>query len=253
MDKYKLYGELITANLYKFNNQNLDSISVENYYDNNNLIKIPLDKKYTVNTNAKHYFKKYNKLKNALEIVSIQKQETISDLNYLESIVYELESCTSLDDVYDIFEEISENDLFKNNLSKKKNNKKKKKQNKNKTDIKSSFNPIVEEFNNHRIYIGRNNKENDLLTMKFADKNDLWFHTKDIHGSHVILKLNNPKDIIDENILIKCAEIAANHSKARDSYNVPVDYCKVQYVKKPNKSKPGMVIYSNNKTLYVNP
>ncbi len=253
MDQYKLYGELITANLYKYNGQNSSSISVENYYDNNNLINIPLDKKYTVNTNAKHYFKKYNKLKNALKIVSIQKKETISDLNYLESIVYELENCISLDDVYDIFEEISENELFRNNLSKKKNNKNKKKQNKNNTNAKISFNPIIEEFNNHKIYIGRNNKENDLLTMKFADKNDLWFHTKDIHGSHVILKLNNPKDIIDESILIKCAEIAAKHSKAKDSYNVPVDYCKIQYVKKPNKSKPGMVIYSNNKTLYVNP
>ena len=247
MDKYKLYGELLTSNLYKFNGQNLDSVSIENYYDNNNLIDIPLDKKYTININAKNYFKKYNKLKNALEIVSKQKQETLSDLNYLESIVYELENSSSISDVQDIFEEISENDLFKKDLTKKQKNKVKKQKSK-----VTSFNPIVYEVEGFKVYVGRNNKENDMLTLKFADKNDIWFHTKDIHGSHVILKVNNQKDNIPDSILYKCAQIAAQHSKGKDSYNVPVDYCKVQYVKKPNKAKPGMVIYSTNKTLYVN-
>ena len=247
MDKYKLYGELLTSNLYKFNGKNLDSVSIENYYDNNNLIDIPLDKKYTININAKNYFKKYNKLKNALEIVSKQKQETLSDLNYLESIVYELENSSSISDVQDIFEEISENDLFKKDLTKKQKNKVKKQKSK-----VTSFNPIVYEVEGFKVYVGRNNKENDMLTLKFADKNDIWFHTKDIHGSHVILKVNNQKDNIPDSILYKCAQIAAQHSKGKDSYNVPVDYCKVQYVKKPNKAKPGMVIYSTNKTLYVN-
>ncbi len=250
MDKYKLYGELLTSNLYKLNNQNLDSVIVENYYDNNKEISIPLDKKYTVNTNAKHYFKKYNKLKNALEVVSEQKKETLLDLNYLESIVFELENSTSISDVQDIFEEISENELFKTSLSKKS---KAKKTSKKKDNKLLSFNPNIYEFEGYKIYVGRNNKENDMLTLKFADKNDIWFHTKDIHGSHVILKLNSPKDIIPSNILLHCSELAAKHSKAKDSNNVPVDYCKVQYVKKPNKAKPGMVIYSNNKTLYVNP
>ena len=247
MDKYKLYGELLTSNLYKFNGKNLDSVSIENYYDNNNLIDIPLDKKYTININAKNYFKKYNKLKNALEIVSKQKQETLSDLNYLESIVYELENSSSISDVQDIFEEISENDLFKKDLTKKQKNKVKKQKSK-----VTSFNPIVYEVEGFKVYVGRNNKENDMLTLKFADKNDIWFHTKDIHGSHVILKVNNQKDNIPDSILYKCAQIAVQHSKGKDSYNVPVDYCKVQYVKKPNKAKPGMVIYSTNKTLYVN-
>lgn len=250
MDKYKLYGELLTSNLYKFNGQNLDNVNIENYYDNNTVINIPLDKKYSVNINARHYFKKYNKLKNALEVVTKQKQETIYELNYLESIVYELENSSSISDVQDIFEEISENDLFKTGLSKKQKNKKSSKKNKEKP---ISFNPIVYEIENYKIYVGRNNKENDILTLKFANKNDLWFHTKDTHGSHVILKFNSPKDIVTDNILLKCAELAVKHSKAKNSYNVPVDYCKAQYVKKPNKAKPGMVIYSNNKTIYVNP
>ena len=101
-----------------------------------------------------------------------------------------------------------------------------------------------------KIYAGRNNKENDKLTLSFANKNDIWFHAKDIHGSHVILKADKP---ITDEILVKCAQIAAKHSKAAISSNVPVDYCLVQYVKKPNGAKPGMVIFTNNKTLNVNP
>ena len=106
MEKYRIYGELITANLYKINNTNVDSLEVENYYDNNNKIVIPLDKKYTPSNNAKRFFKKYNKLKNTLEIVTVQKEETIKELDYIESIIYEIESCENLQDLSDIFEEI---------------------------------------------------------------------------------------------------------------------------------------------------
>jgi len=245
MDKYKLYGELITANLYRLSNNHASSVELENYYDNNNLIFIPLDTKYSPNVNAKRYFKKYSKLKNAFQIVSDQKIETEKELDYIESIVYELENCTTLEEVQDIFEEISENVIFKEKLKKKeKKNKatKKKKQ--------QAYSPIEYEIDGFKVYVGRNNKENDWLTLTFANKNDIWFHTKDIHGSHVILKADKP---VDDDILVKCAEIAARHSKAKDSSNVPVDYCLVQFVKKPNGAKPGMVIFTNNKTLNVNP
>jgi len=245
MDIYKLYGELITANLYRIPNNHSSSIELENYYDNNNLISIPLDTKYTPSTNAKRYFKKYSKLRNAFQIVSEQKNETEKELDYIESIVYELENSSTLEDVQDIFEEISENVLFKEKLKKKeKKNKisKKKKQ--------QSFSPIEYEIDGFKIYVGRNNKENDWLTLNFANKNDIWFHTKDIHGSHVILKVDKP---INDDILVKCAELAAKHSKAKNSSNVPVDYCLVQFVKKPHGSKPGMVIFTNNKTLNVKP
>ena len=245
MDKYRLYGELITANLYRIPNTHSPSIELENYYDNNNLISIPLDTKYSPNVNAKRYFKKYSKLKNAFQIVSEQKFETEKELNYIESIIYELENSSTLEDVQDIFEEISENVIFKEKL--------KKKEKKNKISKKKKqqvFSPIEYEVDGFKIYVGRNNKENDWLTLSFANKNDIWFHTKDIHGSHVILKVDKP---IDDNILIKCAEIAARHSKAKLSSNVPVDYCLVQFVKKPNGAKPGMVIFTNNKTLNVTP
>lgn len=244
MDKYRLYGELITANLYRLSNHS-ESVEVENYYNNNNIISIPMDIRYSPNINAKRYFKKYSKLKNAFEIVNKQKTETEKELNYIESIIYELESSETIDDIQYIFEEISENVVFKERLKKKENKKKVSKK-----KIKQNFAPIEYEIEGFKIYVGRNNKENDWLTTSFANKKDIWFHTKDIQGSHVILRADKT---ISEEVLIKCAEIAARHSKAKDSSNVPVDYCQVQYVKKPNGAKPGMVIFTNNKTLNVNP
>ena len=251
MTTYQLYGELITANLYKIKDDNIDFINLENYYDNNNLIKIPLDKRYPPSVNAKHYFKKYNKLKNALEIVTKQKEETIQELNYIESVVYEIDRSTTLEEIDAIYEEISEHNIFKLKLSNPNKNLKVKKSKltKNKT---VKFNPIKYTFDNHTILVGRNNNENDYLTLKYANKLDYWFHTKDIHGSHVILK-SNQNEVVSDDLLIKCAQIAAFHSKARNSSNVPVDYCLVKYVKKPSGSKPGMVIYTNNKTLNVQP
>ena len=245
MDKYKIYGELITANLYRLSDKHLEEVELENYYDNNKLIKIPLDIKYSTNVNAKRYFKKYTKLKNAYQIVTQQKKETEAELNYIESIVYELENCTTLEEVQDIFEEISENVVFKEKL---KNKEKKKKISKKKKH--QQYSPILYEIDGNKIYVGRNNKENDWLTTTFAVQKDIWFHTKDIQGSHVILKTDK---LPDEDLLVKCAQIAAKHSKANMSSNVPVDYCQVQFVKKLNGAKPGMVIFTNNKTINVNP
>ena len=243
-DKYRLYGELITSNLYKLTNTHTDYIELENYYDNNNLIKIPLDKKYSPNINAKHYFKKYNKLKNALQIVSVQKAETENELNYIDSIIFEIDLASSTKEIQEILDEISENLIKKKVSQKKKNTKnlKKKKQ-------KKQYSPLHFNIDNFDVYVGKNNKENDWLTFTFANKNDIWLHTKDIQGSHVILK-NSGQNVSDDT-LVKCAKLAVEHSKAKFSSNVPVDYCKVQYVKKPNGAKPGMVIFTNNKTISV--
>lgn len=251
MEKYKLYGELITANLYKIKNVNADKIKLENYYENNQIIEIPLDKKYVPSRNAKIYFKKYNKLKNALSIVGQQKEETLKELEYIESVIYELEECKTIDDLINVFDEISENNIFKEK-PKKVNQKNKVKKSKLTKDKKKQFNPIKYTINGYTLLVGRNNIENDYLTLKYAQKTDLWFHTKDIHGSHCILLLNKSK-IPNDNIIVRCAQIAAFHSKGRNSSNVPVDVCEVKYVKKPNGSKPGFVIYKNNRTYSVNP
>lgn len=254
MDKFRLYGELITSNLYRIPNKNVSSIEVENYYDNNSLITIPLDKKYLPSYNAKRYFKKYNKLKNALAIVNVQKEETIRDIDYIESVIYEFDNAKSIEDIETIYEEISENSLFADKLKIKSSskkvsgkNKKAKPMTKNKL---TSFNPLKYVIDGYTVLVGRNNKENDYLTCKFANKNDIWFHTKDIHGSHVILK-TNPNEVVPDNVLFEVAKLAAKHSKAKNSSHVPVDFCKVAFVKKPSGSKPGYVIYSNNRTLYV--
>ena len=254
MDKFRLYGELITSNLYRIPNRNVKSIEVENYYDNNSPITIPLDQKYLPSYNAKRYFKKYNKLKNALAIVNVQKDETIRDIDYIESVIYELDNAKSIEDIEAIYDEISENSLFADKLkikasSKKASNKNKKAKPMTKNKL-TSFNPLKYVIDGYTVLVGRNNKENDYLTCKFANKNDIWFHTKDIHGSHVILK-TNPNEIVPDDVLFEVAKLAAKHSKAKNSSHVPVDFCKVSFVKKPSGSKPGYVIYSNNKTLYV--
>ncbi len=237
MDQFRLYGELITSNLYRIDNKNQSSIRLENYYDNNNLITIPLDKKYSPSYNAKRFFKKYSKLKNALEIVNAQKTETIKDIDYIESVIYELENSSNIDDVELIYEEISENSLFSDKLKTKKSSNKKQKAKPMTKNKLTSFNPLKYVIDGYTILVGRNNKENDYLTCKFANKNDIWFHTKDIHGSHVILK-TNPNEIVPEEILFEAAKLAAKHSKAKASSHVPVDYCKVSFVKKPSGSKP---------------
>lgn len=248
MDTYRIYGELITSNLYRINNNiNVDYIEIENYYDNNNLIRIPLDKSISPSYNAKKYFKKYNKLKNTLEIVSNQKIEATKELDYLESIIYELEGATSTSELEEIDLEISENVLFKN--TQKNSNVKKNKVNKRK--VHDEYEPITYNVDGFTLYVGKNNKQNDYITTKLGKNEDLWFHTKDIRGSHCLLKCNGKN--VKEHTIIACAGIAAFHSKAKLSSNVPVDYCFIKNVKKPSGSKPGMVIYTNNKTLYVEP
>ena len=252
METYRLYGELITSNLYRIPNKNVDKLELENYYDNNKIITIPLDSKYLPSVNAKRFFKKYHKLKNALEVVTIQKEDTIRELDYIESVVYELESASSLEEIAEILEEIAENDIFKEKTKNLKTKKIKKVKKSNLTKNKNTnFNPLKYTIDGFTFLVGRNNKENDYLSLKYAHRNDIWFHTKDIHGSHAVLLLNGKTPSAD--ILTKCAEITAYHSKARFSSNVPVDTCEIRYVKKPKGAKPGMVIYSNYSTLYVNP
>ncbi len=247
MDTFKLYGELLTANLYKFDSDNnYSEITVENYYDENKPIVIPLDKSISMQKNIQKYFKKYNKLKNALSIVSDQKKEAEKELDYIESIVFNLSNSKNMNDINEIYEEISENVATKKELSKK--NKVSKK--------KSSSNSIELEkiqFEGYTIYIGKNNIQNDYISLKFSNPNDIWFHTQKIHGSHILLR--NPENLdlsdIPETVLFKCACLAKENSKASKALNVSVDYCYSKFVKKASGAKPGMVIYNNFKTIIV--
>lgn len=247
-EQYRTYGELITANLYHINaNENLDNLTLENYYDNNTPISVPLDKSISIAMNAKKYFKKYSKLKNACEIVTLQKQETKREIDYIESIIYELEVASTVSDIDSIYTEFSENFLGKNlsassKVSKKKVSKKKKEE---------PFSPLAFTIDGFTVLVGKNNKQNDYLSLKYAHSNDLWFHVKDVHGSHVVLKTNGEE--IPQETINKCASLCAFYSKAKSSSNVAVDYTFIRYVKKPSGSKPGMVIYTNFQTVNVQP
>lgn len=249
IDNYRIYGELITSNLYKLDKDiNMETITLENYYNNNEPITIKLDNTISISYNAKKFFKKYHKLKNTLNIVTLQKKEAQNELDYLESIIFELENANSIYELDDIYSEISEN-IFSNNKNTFKSVIKKNKENKKK--INNEYEPIIYKVDGFTLYIGKNNKQNDYITTKLGKNEDIWFHTKDIRGSHGLLKCNGSE--VNLNTIISCAQIVAYHSKAKLSSNVPVDYCFIRDVKKPSGSKPGMVIYKNNKTLNVNP
>lgn len=249
MDTFKLYGELLTANLYKVNpNENFEEITVDNYYDENKSIVIPLDKSVSIHKNIEKYFKKYNKLKNALSIVSEQKKEAEKELDYIESIVFNLGNSRTLSDINEVYEEIAENISTKKAISQKEKNKAPKKKTKASViDLESI------DIGKFKIYVGKNNIQNDYISLKFASPNDIWFHTQKIHGSHVLLKNSENSEISDipEDVLYKCAVLAKQNSKASNGLNVPVDYCYARYVKKVSGAKPGMVIYNNFKTIIV--
>ncbi len=246
-DKYRLYGELITSNLYKIDNHNLESITLENYYDNNSLITIPLDKSISPSANAKKFFKKYQKLKNAKAIVEEQKKQIVSDIDYLESIVFEIESATNISDIDEIYFEISEANM---NLTNKKLAKKmSKKPTGNKFKKISVGEPLEFEIDGFTVLVGKNNKQNDYLTTKLANKEDIWLHVKDFQGSHVIIRTDGK--LPSQDTINKCAALAKKYSKTSESSNVTIDYTFVKNVKKTSGIKPGMVIYTNNKSVTV--
>ena len=249
MDTYRLYGELLTANLYKFDsNANVKEVTVDNYYDNNSPITIPMDISLSVQKNIEKYFKKYNKLKNALSIVSEQKKEAEKELDYIESIVFNLSNAKTINDISGLYEEIAENVSTKKAIAK---------QEKNKNIKKKSSSEVIEfetqTIDGFTVYIGKNNMQNDYISLRLSNPNDIWFHTQKIHGSHVLLRNSENLEIdeIPENVLFNCAKLAKENSKASTSLNVSVDYCYAKFVKKASGSRPGMVIYNNFKTIIV--
>ena len=252
-DDYKIYGELLLANIYRLKNVNtiqnekILEVQVENYYDNNKKINIPINPKISISKNAENYFKKYDKMKRTLDVVNKQKKQTNKELNYLSTIIDELDTCTTISDINEVYEEISENILF-NEVS---NHKKYKSGKIKKEDTQMLLNYLKFKVDDYDVLVGKNNKQNDYITLHVANDTDYWFHTKDIHGSHLILRCNGVTPKLET--IKKCAEIAAYHSKAKFSSHVPVDYTQIKNVKKPKGAVPGYVIYKNNKTIYVTP
>lgn len=245
LEDYQLYGELITSYLYQISDKHISHITLANYYNNNEPITIPLDITLSPSDNAKKYFKKYHKLKNTFVVVQEQKVELEKEINYLESIVYEVQAAETTNELDGIYEEIQ--DAF--SLSQKTVNKKQLKKKSKKNNKLSE--PMPYQIQGFKVLVGKNNKQNDELTFKLANKEDLWFHVKDLHGSHVVLITDGK--VPSQEIINQCASLAAFYSKGAQSSNIPVDYTLVKYVKKPSKAKPGMVIYTNQKTVNVQP
>ncbi len=241
-DKYQLYGELITANIHSIKSG--DKITqVTNYYDNKP-INIPLDEKLSPAKNAQKYFKKYSKAKTAIHEKKIQLHDNNNDLSYLESVLLNIENADTIAELDVIREELRDTGYVKKRAKFSKN-KKRTKPNPTKYTLSDGT----------TVLVGHNNIENDYLTTKLADKTDIWMHAKDIPGSHVIIRLERERTLenLPADIIYEAASIAAYHSKSRDSENIPVDYVPVRYVKKPSGAKPGMVIFTNNQTVYVSP
>ena len=236
-ESYRLFGELLTASLHQIK-PGESQTRVNNYYDNTE-ITIPLDKRLSPSKNAQLYFKKYGKSKTAVKEKTLQLEEVALGIEYVESVASFLEGASSLEEIEAIRTEL----IASGYLRKRKTTAK---------PSKSKLGPYAfTTKDGFRVLVGRNNVDNDILTFKTASPKDIWFHTKDIPGSHVILFLDGKAP--GDQTIMETASLAALHSKAKDSENVPVDYTKVRYVKKPNGAKPGMVIFTGNKTVYVNP
>ena len=169
------------------------------------------------------------------------------DVPLTSTIIDELDTCTTISDINEVYEEVSENILF-NEVS---NHKKYKSGKVKKEDTQMLLNYLKFKVDDYDVLVGKNNKQNDYITLHVANDTDYWFHTKDIHGSHLILRCNGVTPKLET--IKKCAEIAAYHSKAKFSSHVPVDYTQIKNVKKPKGAVPGYVIYKNNKTIYVTP
>lgn len=240
-EEYKIKGDLLTANIYRMQ-EGMKEIEADNFYEPGSApMKIALDPSLSPSMNAQRYYKKYNKAKTALVEAAKQIEAARADLDYLESTLYVAENAETIEDIDAVKDEMVSLGYIS----------RRSKQTRRKAKEKSKPMHFVSS-DGFDIYVGRNNTQNDYLTLKFANTSDLWFHTKDIHGSHAVIKLGLDKDV-PKNTILEAARLAAYYSQARESAQVPVDYTVIKNVKKPNGAKPGMVIYEGYNTVYVKP
>lgn len=239
---YRLCADVIMSNLYRLHKGQEKAVLPNIYSIEGEEIEIKLDPKLSPNDNAQKYYKQYNKSKAAKNIIEDQIEQVIDEIAYLESIQDSLSKCQNESEINEIRQELIQEGYIKNKKENKKGAKAAQKPSKPMHYISSS---------GFDIYVGKNNLQNDYLTLKLASVNDLWFHTKDIPGSHVIVKTEGREP--DDNTLLEAANLAAYYSKGKQSSNVPVDYTQKKNVKKPSGAKPGKVIYERYKTIYITP
>jgi predicted ribosome quality control (RQC) complex YloA/Tae2 family protein len=240
-EKYKIYADLISANTYKIQ-KGMKSIELENFYDETmNKLNVPLDIKLSAVENAQKYYKRYTKLKNAYHLLLEQIDETENEITYLENVILSIENATEIQELEEVKEELIKEGYIKGND-------KKRKKAKEETLSKPQHYISSDNFN---IYVGKNNRQNEYLTLKFANKDDLWLHVQNMPGSHTIIKTEGKN--IPSSTLEEAAILAAYFSKGKNSNHVPVDYTLKKNIKKPGNAKTGMVIYDNYKTIIIDP
>ncbi|MGX7348961.1 Rqc2 family fibronectin-binding protein [Dolosicoccus paucivorans] len=233
-DRYQLYGELIQAYLYDIHKGDIEA-TVINYYTNEP-VTIPLNPQQSAVENSQRYFKRYTKYRDSLKFIDHQTRLAMDENDYLENILLQIEQA-DMDDIESIKEELNQQGYLK------------KQKRSSKRHSRPSKPRLFITPDNTRILVGRNNTQNDQLSMKQANKNYWWMHAKDIPGAHVIIEHDDPSaDTLDY-----AAIIAAFYSKARDSANVPVDLVQVKHLRKPNGARPGFVIYEGQQTLFATP
>ncbi|MEK5236761.1 NFACT RNA binding domain-containing protein [Paenibacillus sp. FSL L8-0470] len=237
-DRYRIWGELLFASLYAVSKGDKEARLV-NYYDENQAeTTIPLDPLLTPSDNAQRYFKKYNKYKNSLRVIGEQLIKTHEEIAYMETLLQQL-AHASLNDIEEIRDELVSQGYMRDRSKK---GKKKKK----------TTRPTLQVFTSSEgvdIYVGKNNLQNEYVTNRLASANDTWLHTKDIPGSHVVIRSEEFGDATLE----EAAQLAAYFSQAKQSSSVPVDCTLIRHVRKPSGAKPGFVIYDHQKTLFVTP
>ena len=234
--EYQLHGELLTANMYALQ-KGMTEIEVMNYYDENGtMVTIALDPLKTPSENAQSYFSKYQKARNSVSIIEEQIMKTEEEIVYFDALLQQMESASQRD-IEEIREELAEEGYIRSRTKQKKQKPSK---------------PVLDTYvssDGIEIFVGKNNKQNDYLTNKLARRDEIWLHTKDIPGSHVLIRDVEPS----EQTLHEAAILAAYFSKAKSSSSVPVDFTKIRHVKKPSGAKLGFVTYDNQQTLYVTP
>ncbi len=237
MEEYRVNGELLTANLH-LAEKGMKSVSLPNYYDPEmKEIEVPLDVKLSPAQNAQRYFKLYQKARNARTLAAEQIEKTSEELSYLEGQMDNLGKCSGESELAELREE-----LEKFGYVRRVTNRRQMKQ------LPPSQPMRFAAPSGATILVGKNNLQNDKLTFS-AGPDEIWLHAKDMPGSHVIIVGENP----DDETILYAAKLAAAYSKGANSSNVPVDYTRRRFVKKPSGAKPGFVIYTNQRTLYVTP
>lgn len=240
-DKFKIRGELINAHIYQIKEGDT-TVKVYDYYNDNKEISITLDPQLSPSQNAQKQFNKYNKKKRTLEALSKHIKTTKKEINHLESVKYALDHALKEEDLLEIREELMVTGYIRFRRSKAKK------------ALKKAEAMHYLSSDGYHIYVGKNNLQNEYLSTKFANGGDWWFHAKDIPGSHVIVKSQGQQmEALPDRLFEEAASLAAYYSKGQNSPKVSVDYIQKKYLKKPNGTAPGYVIYHTNYSMMVSP